>query len=743
LISQEFVANLTRLVASGQLHDAVRLFAKEARRVPISAVPSSVWQSFVAACAMCGDARTADSIVQLLTPHLAVADPAALERIQLGAINAHRRAGNYHKVRQLADLLPTKALRAFDLRVRAAATADEALQILAEARSTPDVVFDARFYVSLLEKCRFDPDAGDFVWRLAHTERALWTSKPLERESVLCARIVSLASLADPHYSEELVELWTELAELRPDAADAAAAAAAASPDANVQFAPTSRLTMWSSQRKSAYFVTCSFCARIQHRLVPALLRLSRGAVSSLLSPDVDLFQAAVLQTIRQLADPDRRPQRGANTDSIVNQLLAHLPSPTEHVRAPDRVLLNCVVSLLTRTGRMDDAVAFVDRVYPRYGFEADSTTLTTLLRGWIDDGSVFEAQRIFDRLAERNGDRSPFLFTELYRAAGAIYWTRGDELFDRIEQWRGDRFLNNMSVLNARLSVLVRLGRYEAADALVADMRARGLTPDRYTFNTILFAIAQQHKVLSAAQPPNLVRIADLDKRMRAILTDMSVAGCDPDISTFTILISMSRNTAQCRAMYERMLAQGIRPDKILAVGLVNAALKCETFSVDYVEYVLGECWKVNARPARAKLRLLIQFALRAGQDEFAIRMLNDFEARRLLDMKDEGGLMLAFVAKLVVANEELAAVELVQTRFANAQLEHMMLELFLRGPHRRAHDSHWTGARRGCCVRVCECVCATTISATTKAATSTSSTTTTTTRPFDDDFSWRFRSS
>jgi hypothetical protein len=128
LISQEFVANLTRLVASGQLHDAVRLFAKEARRVPISAVPSSVWQSFVAACAMCGDARTADSIVQLLTPHLAVADPAALERIQLGAINAHRRAGNYHKVRQLADLLPTKALRAFDLRVRAAATADEALQ---------------------------------------------------------------------------------------------------------------------------------------------------------------------------------------------------------------------------------------------------------------------------------------------------------------------------------------------------------------------------------------------------------------------------------------------------------------------------------------------------------------------------------------------------------------------------------------------------------------------------------------
>jgi hypothetical protein len=65
--------------------------------------------------------------------------------------------------------------------------------------------------------------------------------------------------------------------------------------------------------------------------------------------------------------------------------------------------------------------------------------------------------------------------------------------------------------------------------------------------------------------------------------------------------------------------------------------------------------------RPARAKLRLLIQFALRAGQDEFAIRMLNDFEARRLLDMKDEGGLMLAFVAKLVVENDESAALDLV----------------------------------------------------------------------------------
>jgi hypothetical protein len=42
--------------------------------------------------------------------------------------------------------------------------------------------------------------------------------------------------------------------------------------------------------------------------------------------------------------------------------------------------------------------------------------------------------------------------------------------------------------------------------------MRARGLVPDRYTFNTLLFAVAQQHKVLSAAQPPNLARIAELD---------------------------------------------------------------------------------------------------------------------------------------------------------------------------------------------------------------------------------------
>jgi pentatricopeptide repeat protein len=81
-------------------------------------------------------------------------------------------------------------------------------------------------------------------------------------------------------------------------------------------------------------------------------------------------------------------------------------------------VLLNCVVHLLARAGRMDDAAAFVRHIYPRYGFEPDAATLLTLLRGWIDGGSVHEAQRVFERMAARRDDRSPYLFTQLYRAA-------------------------------------------------------------------------------------------------------------------------------------------------------------------------------------------------------------------------------------------------------------------------------------------------------------------------------------
>jgi pentatricopeptide repeat protein len=677
------VDHLSQLVASGQLYDAVHWFAKASRQLRLVHVPPAIWESFVSACAMCADARTADAVVDLLTPYLSVRDPAALERIRVGAINAHRRAGNLHKVRELADLLPSHTLRSFDVRVRAAATADEALRVLAEVRSTPGVVLDARFYVSLIEKCRFDADAGEFIWRLAHSERGLWSNRAMDREAVLCARIVSLATLAEPQFTEELIELWTELADLRPELT-AADVAAPPDGDANARFASNSRLSSWSSHRKSAYLVTNSFCSRVTHNKLPQLLRLSRGAVSTLLSPDVDVFQATVLQTIRLFVDPLAAPTQ---PERLINTLLSKIPAPTEHTRAPDRVLLNCVVNLLTRARRMDDAEAFVDTIFPRYGYSADATTLSTLLRGWVDAGDVNEALRVFERMASMGVERSPYVFVQLYRAAGSVQLSRtGEDLYERIERWRDGSFGSNMSVLNSRLNVLLRLGRYSDGDALVADMRSRGLVPDRYTFNTMLHGVAQQHKVLSAAQPPNLAVIAELDKRVRVILTDMSNSGRDPDISTYTILISMSRNPAQCRAMYDRMLVQGLTPDGLLLVGLVNAALRADQFSIEFTEFVLNECRQRNVRPDRPQLRLLMQRSLRANATEFAMAMLDNFEEIGWLEMKDEGSTMLAFVSKCLEQYDEIGALRLIHERFPHAILEHMMVQLFcdhLRNEH------------------------------------------------------------
>jgi hypothetical protein len=102
-----------------------------------------------------------------------------------------------------------------------------------------------------------------------------------------------------------------------------------------------------------------------------------------------------------------------------------------------------------------------------------------------------------------------------------------------------------------------------------------------------------------------------------------MSVTGCDPDVSTFTILITMSRSTTQCRAIYERMLAQGITPDAPAACRLIHAALKCEPFSIEFIEFVLSECWQHNVRPERAPLRLLIKRRCAAARTAFAARLL------------------------------------------------------------------------------------------------------------------------
>lgn len=677
--------HLSALLRAGRVVDAVKNFslASKSQRLQLKDVSPRLWQHFISACAACQDARTADKIVELLEPHLT--DRTHLLNIRVAAMNAHRRAGNLERVRELSRGLPLAHLQALDVRVRAAdGSSDAVLKAIHDAAEELKAVgqtlcMDARLFCSALEACRFDADASDFLWKLAQSERDAvggWGATAHDVQLVLCGRIVALATFGGEERVDQLVALWQEVAAL-----------------------PVSR------QRKVAFGATLTYCARVSNRSVPKLLRVASAAMSAELSPEADVFQASVLSAIRLLCEP----QASADVSDVIARLLVRLPSPSELTIKPDLVVLNCVVTLLVRARRMDDAAAFVDDVFPRYGYEADLYTLNTLLGGWVELGDVQRVLGVHTTIVERQLRPTLHTFILMYRACSQLTAKTTDgaaELLAKVDALRGTQFSDSMAVMNARLNVLVRLGHFEAADAQLAEMRAAALPLDMFTFNTLLWGVAQQFKRLYVRAPdssggtpplPEPDQLADIERRVRAILSHMSTLGLQPNHVTFTTLIDMSQDADKCRAIYERMQAQGLRPDKVTLTVLARACVRV-VWSQPLVNLMLDECRKYHYKLESPLLRLLLKRALQSDHFDEALALLDRLSAEQAFSVTTgEGQLMLDFaLCALENGASQDAVLRLIDERFAHVRISRMQLVLFREAldaaglPQRERLDAH-----------------------------------------------------
>jgi pentatricopeptide repeat protein len=677
-LSSEFNSRrLARMFSSGRLRDAVRYFAQHVKREQLSLarVPPVVWEQFVSACATCRDAVTADLIVRLLEPHLAAREPETMTRIRIGAVNAHRRAGNLERVRELARSLPPTHLSALDVRVRAAASSHEVLRIIHGAQQEcaargETLLLDARLFASALVMCRHDAAASDFLWKLAQSERPLWAIDPARIEMVLSARIVVVATNSTDRLEasccDELIALWSEIAAARK------------------QRAASSAARDWASDCKMAYNETLAFCSVAQHGNVARLLAIANGVMPSAMSPEVDAFQATVLQAIRVLNDPARSP---TDVDAVVDRVLARLPALSEAVRKPDLVLLNCVVNLLTRAGRMDEAADLADNVMPRFGFEPDLYTLNTLISGWVKACDVPRAFAVFHRLAGLRLQPTMHTILLLYRACGVLAeQSKADARahIAQVDAFRGELFADDMPVHNARLNALLLAGDEAGADALVAGLRARRLPLDSFTFNTLLLSATRQFKSIYQRVKENGGGTVDeqlaaqVDQRLRRILTDMADAGVEPNIMSYSMLIDTSRSATQFRAFYERMLLQGIKPDEVVLRNLVRACTRAP-WSADTTDFVLAECVAYGFVPSQPQLRVLIQRSLQANDYDHSLALLARFEKDGWLVPAIEGQLMLAFLLSyLKRSDNEAGALRLVRERFGEARITRMQLQIF-----------------------------------------------------------------
>jgi hypothetical protein len=431
---------------------------------------------------------------------------------------------------------------------------------------------------------------------LASRARRARASGPASRSSASrCSVLASFRSptLADPHYTDELVELWTELAELRPDASTPPTPPRRQRRQR--QFAPTSRShhVVQSAQERLLCHVLV-LRAR-PHRLVPALLRLSRGAVSSLLSPDVDVFQAAVLQTIR-LSWPT--PIGAPHAARARSSTAARAPAGADRAHARAR----------PRAPQLRRQSADARRPHGRRRGVCRPRLPALRLRGRRHHAQHAAAR--LDRRRQRqrgaarvraHGERASTArrtsSPQLYRAAGSVHCRA------RRRALRSHRAVARRPLLattcrcSTRASTCWCASAATRADALVADMRARGLVPDRYTFNTMLFAVAQQHKVLSAAQPPNLVRIADArqaharhshrHERRRLRPRHLDVYDFDFNVAQHGAVPRHVR--AHAGAGHQARRAGGRPRQRRAQVRAVLGRLR---------RVCAGECWQVNAGP-------------------------------------------------------------------------------------------------------------------------------------------------
>ncbi|KAL2537151.1 Pentatricopeptide repeat-containing protein [Forsythia ovata] len=226
----------------------------------------------------------------------------------------------------------------------------------------------------------------------------------------------------------------------------------------------------------------------------------------------------------------------------------------------PDIVTFTSIISGYCKLGKMEEAADLFNEM-SNCGIRPNLITFNVLIDGFGKKGDMVSASEIYERMVGGGCHPDVFSFTILidgHCRAGGL--EQGLKLWDEMNERKVSPNLFTFSVL---INALCKENRLNEARDLLRQMRWReDIIPQPFIYNPVIDGFSKSGNVDEA----------------NAIVAEMEAKGCSPDKLTFTILIlghCMKGRMSEAISIFNKMLTVGCVPDSITTNSLVSCLRK------------------------------------------------------------------------------------------------------------------------------------------------------------------------
>ncbi|KAK6156929.1 hypothetical protein DH2020_011177 [Rehmannia glutinosa] len=227
---------------------------------------------------------------------------------------------------------------------------------------------------------------------------------------------------------------------------------------------------------------------------------------------------------------------------------------------SPDVVTYTSVISGYCKSGNMDDASTLFDEMINN-GIKPNLFTFNCIIDGFGKKGEVAFALKMYERMVSGGFHPDVVTFTSLidgYCRLGEL-----EQSMNLLGEMNERKVPPNVFTFSILISALCKENRLNEARDLLRQLKWReDIVPPPFIYNPVIDGFCKAGNVDEA----------------NAIVAEMEAKGCIHDKMTFTILIlghCMKGRMVEAIGMYNKMLSVGCAPDNITISSLVSCLRK------------------------------------------------------------------------------------------------------------------------------------------------------------------------
>lgn len=263
---------------------------------------------------------------------------------------------------------------------------------------------------------------------------------------------------------------------------------------------------------------------------------------------------------------------------------------------SPNVVTYTSVISGLCKFSRMDDAVTLFDEMIDR-GIRPNLFTYNAIIEGFGKKGEVASARKMYERMVADGFHPDVVTFTSLID--GHCRLGEMDQCMKLWDEMNERKVSPNAFTFSILISALCKENRLnEACDLLRQLDWRKDIIPPPFVYNFVI---------------DGFCKTGNLDEA-NAIAAEMEAKGCIHDKMTFTILIlghCMKGRTFEAIGIYNKMLSMGCGPDNITIHCLVSCLRKAgmarEAYEIDQNANNVCLSSSESTRQFKSNLKILV----------------------------------------------------------------------------------------------------------------------------------------